>query len=311
MYQREKVRERQMTILGEQTRGIGTVSVVPMGEWNASVTYKKLNIVRAYNASWIAKEDNVGIEPTITLGWLDVWQVISYDGTGENVVVPDGNYPLMTVGNANNAQLALTAVTDNQGTNIAVALSTNAKDITTIKENLTTKVNQSQIVQSLGNSPTLLMSQEAISAVINDIKSKLDFLSNKHAICVRFDNISPASILGGTWVLIKDRMLLGAGGKYILGATGGSEDAVVVEHSHSVQTSDGTYPNAYLGVSGGSSSGVQPFIGINSYDINKWGITDQFSAKKTGEIGKEKNMPPFLAVNIWVRDDDNTIGGLL
>lgn len=311
MYQREKVKEKQIRVLGEQTRSIGTVSVVPMGEWRASVTYKKLNIVRAYNALWIAKKDNIGIEPTITSGWLDNWQVVAYDGTGENVVVADGNYPLMTVGNANNAQLALAAVTDNEGNNIAAALTTNAKNITTIKESLPTKVSQSQITQSLGDSQALLISQKAISTIINDIKSKLDFLSNNHIVCVLFDNISPASILGGTWVLIKDRFLIGASGKYILGATGGSEDSVVVEHFHTVQTSGGTYPNAYFGVSGGSNAGVQPFIGINSYDINKWGTTDQFTAKKTGEIGKEKNMPPFIAVNIWVRDDDNTIGGLL
>ncbi len=223
MYQREKVKEKQIRVLGEQTRSIGTVSVVPMGEWRASVTYKKLNIVRAYNASWIAKKDNIGIEPTITSGWLDNWQVVAYDGTGENVVVADGNYPLMTVGNANNAQLALAAVTDNEGNNIAAALTTNANNITTIKQSLPTKVSQSQITQSLGDSQALLISQKAISTIINDIQSKLDFLSNNHIVCVRFDNISPASILGGTWVLIKDRFLIGASGKYTLGATGGSE----------------------------------------------------------------------------------------
>lgn len=110
MYQRDKVRERQLVTPTSQTKGLGVVSAVPMGNWNANSLYKKLNIVRSHSASYIAKIDNVGIEPTITLNWQDVWQVLSYDGTGENVVVPDGNYPQMSVGQATN---------DSNGNNIA------------------------------------------------------------------------------------------------------------------------------------------------------------------------------------------------
>lgn len=64
------------------TRGLGTVSPVPMGDWNSTTQYQKLNIVRYNAASYIAKKQNQGFEPTVTAGWQEVWQAIVYDGRG-------------------------------------------------------------------------------------------------------------------------------------------------------------------------------------------------------------------------------------
>ncbi|MCH5315500.1 MAG: hypothetical protein J1E81_06270 [Eubacterium sp.] len=81
-----------------------------MGNWNSTTQYQKLNIVRSHGATYQAKRNNQGVEPTVTAGWQDVWQVVAYDG-GE--VNPDGDYPGMSVGNATNAQ------NDGSGNNIA------------------------------------------------------------------------------------------------------------------------------------------------------------------------------------------------
>lgn len=88
---------------------LGIATPVPMGEWQANVNYQKLNIVRYNGASYIAKKQTNGSEPTVSQGWQEVWQAVAYDG----LVIPIGTYPDMTVGNANNAQ------NDGSGSNIA------------------------------------------------------------------------------------------------------------------------------------------------------------------------------------------------
>ncbi len=95
--------------LQQLTELLGTVSPVPMGNWNATTPYQKLNTVRYNGATYIAKKQNTGFQPTVTQGWQEVWQVLCYDG----LVAPVGNYPDMTVGNATNAQ------NDGTGKNIA------------------------------------------------------------------------------------------------------------------------------------------------------------------------------------------------
>lgn len=106
-YQNVKVKARQAITQSSQTKKLGTVSEVPMGDWNAETTYKKLNLVRYNGATYIAKRDNQSIEPTITSSWQEFWQVVVYDGSA---VIPTGTYPEMTVGKATN---------DGEGNNIA------------------------------------------------------------------------------------------------------------------------------------------------------------------------------------------------
>lgn len=81
-YQNQKVKTRQIKAPNTQTENLGIVSEVPMGAWNATVQYKKLNTIRYSGATYIALKQNVGVEPTVTLGWQEVWQVIAYDGRG-------------------------------------------------------------------------------------------------------------------------------------------------------------------------------------------------------------------------------------
>lgn len=81
-YQNQKVKARQVVTQSQQTQTLGVTTNVPMGEWNATTNYLKLNIVRSHEATYQAKKDNVGVEPTVTQSWQEVWQVIAYDGGG-------------------------------------------------------------------------------------------------------------------------------------------------------------------------------------------------------------------------------------
>ncbi len=62
------------------TQVIGTVAVVPMGAWNATTTYQKLNAVRLNNTTYMATQQNQNIQPGITAGWDTVWMTIAADG---------------------------------------------------------------------------------------------------------------------------------------------------------------------------------------------------------------------------------------
>ena len=103
------IRSKATVNQNTQSRVIGITAPVPMGDWQANTQYLKLNIVRYNGASYIAKKQSTGVEPTITTGWQEVWQSVAYDG----LVTPIGNYPDMSVGKATQA--------DNDGTGKNIA----------------------------------------------------------------------------------------------------------------------------------------------------------------------------------------------
>lgn len=96
-----------------QAQVLGIVSEVPMGNWNATTTYQKLNYVRHNGATYLAKTSSKNVEPGVAQNWQDVWMLCNYDG-GVSQVVSDGTYPNMTVGNATNAENANTATNAQQ-----------------------------------------------------------------------------------------------------------------------------------------------------------------------------------------------------
>lgn len=107
---------------------------------------------------------------------------------------------------------------------------------------------------------------------------------------------SPASLFGGIWARIKDCFILAAGDKYAAGATGGSADAVVVSHTHTLSkliTGDGgiqvdgaTVQRGYVGSSESNIANLHP---------------EKYSISETGESATGANMPPYLAVYMWQR----------
>lgn len=58
------------------TKQIGITAPVPAGEWNATTTYNQLNIVTLNYSTYIAKQASIGVQPGVTAGWADYWQVI-------------------------------------------------------------------------------------------------------------------------------------------------------------------------------------------------------------------------------------------
>ena len=101
-----------------------------------------------------------------------------------------------------------------------------------------------------------------------------------------------ADLLGyGEWELIEDRTLIGAGGLYTVGQTGGEKEVVLTiaqmpEHDHRDGTDAG---DGISGSPGGSTA------------IVYWNAGSGRPTTKTGGSQPHNNMPPFYAVYHWLR----------
>jgi|688.fasta_scaffold38653_2 microcystin-dependent protein len=100
----------------------------------------------------------------------------------------------------------------------------------------------------------------------------------------------------------RDRMPVGAGTLYGVGATGGSKDAIVVAHSHTL--SGGSVSGTFVtGVSTSSSS----FNTIGSSAITSVSTTTGSptytnpSVQSTGSSGTNANMPPYIGIQFIIK----------
>jgi len=113
---------------------------------------------------------------------------------------------------------------------------------------------------------------------------------------------NPATLLGfGTWVqLAPGRMLMGAGGSYSAGSTGGSADAIVVSHTHVLNDPGHIHQIPYAGGYGsGMPAGTAP-PGPAGYHQTVTANTG-ISINSTGSSGTNANLPPYLVVYMWQR----------
>ena len=149
------------------------------------------------------------------------------------------------------------------------------------------------------------------------------------SIYMSINETNPSELFGGEWEQIKDTFLLACGDTYDGGSTGGSADAVVVTHNHTqnphnhtqnshshqpstttnrfVTSSESTASNYRVGIASSgrwvdaqTDSGTffhQLYTDAKTPTINDTTATNQ----NTGESGTGKNMPPYLAVFVWVR----------
>lgn len=132
----------------------------------------------------------------------------------------------------------------------------------------------------------------------SDVTDLIDVIYPVGSIYMSVNSVNPSTLFGGTWEQIEDKFLLASGTSYSNGSTGGSADAVVVTHNHSVSdtyvltTSGGSITrNSTAGTTGTKVSNL-----LQSAD----GVTRN-TIGNTGTSGVGKNMPPYLAVNIWKR----------
>lgn len=104
----------------------------------------------------------------------------------------------------------------------------------------------------------------------------------------------------------QNRVLVGAGGLYSRGSTGGSKDSIVVAHTHTGTTnSDGNHSHAYrigtLGSFNNAAADGNGAIGPSATTEAAGTHAHTFTTNSTGSSGTDANMPPYLAVNMIIK----------
>jgi hypothetical protein len=127
---------------------------------------------------------------------------------------------------------------------------------------------------------------------------------------------NPATLFGfGTWAAFgAGRVLIGDGGGFSAGATGGSADAVVVSHTHTGTTDGGgshshTYDDAYMAFFSGSVIGAASTYTSAGYQFRSptpststiGNHTHTFTTGSAGVSGTNANLQPYVVVYMWQR----------
>lgn len=146
----------------------------------------------------------------------------------------------------------------------------------------------------------------------------LDKIYPVGSIYMTMDSSNPSTLFGGTWERIDNKFLLGSENGQGVGSTGGSKDAVVVQHTHSQNSHSHTASKKFMVTNSDvhinetkrtlpatGNAGYMVYASSPSGGINEVTSTNATTATNqvTGESGIGKNMPPFITVNIWKRTE--------
>lgn len=125
------------------------------------------------------------------------------------------------------------------------------------------------------------------------------------SIYMSVNNVSPATFLGGTWVALQNRFLLGAGDSYEANTTGGEASHTLTidempshDHFPSKLNGDSDLP-IYFDASWGSSITGQN-LGTTTQTTNNGFY---FYNNPEGGSQPHNNIPPYLAVYMWKRTE--------
>jgi len=142
------------------------------------------------------------------------------------------------------------------------------------------------------------------------VQTAMQLLHPVGSIYTSTSSTNPGTAFGfGTWVAFgAGRVLIGNGGGFSAGATGGSADAVVVSHTHTA-TSVVTDPGHIHNLPGNTGSGGinQTQIGVSNTSVNATsasattGITVATTNSTEGVSGTNANLQPYVVVYMWNR----------
>ena len=196
--------------------------------------------------------------------------------------------------------------------------------------------NIAKVIDSIMEQTNDRTNAPSIHAVREAIKDNSLTIYPIGSIYMSVNNVDPATIFGGTWEQIKDKFLLASGDTYAQGATGGEAsisytpngavgDHVLTEeeiakHNHEVyglaraemvgtsvpKILTEVVPASLFNQCGEGGVEIPIFHEVDSLDVEATAArqSDGDGAHNhsfTGTAATLNNMPPYLAVNVWVR----------
>ena len=97
---------------------------------------------------------------------------------------------------------------------------------------------------------------------------------------------------------LQDKFIVGAGSSYAVAATGGSANAVVVQHNHGI--TDPGHQHTWSRQDAQNDVGYRPWPASNNdckeTVVNTGSNTTGISINNQGESGTNKNLPPYYAL---------------
>jgi hypothetical protein len=171
-----------------------------------------------------------------------------------------------------------------------------------------------KVVDSLSETTNDRTNAPSIHAVREAVNNNWLSIYPIGSIYMSVNNVNPSTIFGGTWTQIKDRFLLACGDTYNNGATGGvasnpytpagtvSNTTLninqIPSHTHGVPTYGF---NKAAGTEAGAGVTDNPSIIQGYVDTQAVGGGQPHNHGFSGTATTFDNMPPYLAVNVWVR----------
>ena len=171
-----------------------------------------------------------------------------------------------------------------------------------------------KVIDSLAETTNDRYNAPSIHAVREAVAEKWGDIYPVGAIYMSANNTSPSVLFGGTWTQIKDRFLLAAGDTYAGGTTGGvasnpytpagtvSNTTLninqIPSHTHGVPTYGF---NRTAGSEAGAGITDNPSLIQGYVDTQAVGGGQPHNHGFSGTATTFDNMPPYLAVYVWVR----------
>jgi hypothetical protein len=157
--------------------------------------------------------------------------------------------------------------------------------------------------QTTGNNTTRVATTAFVKTAID---TAIQLLYPVGSVYTSTVSTNPNTLFGfGTWVAFgAGRVMIGNGGGFTAGDTGGSADAVVVSHTHTATVTDTGHSHAVNAV-GFSGAGSFALIGgagqpqVTSTSSATTGISVANST--TGVSGTNANLQPYVVVYMWTR----------
>ena len=244
---------------------------------------------------------------------------IQLNGTGGGTVVVPTPPKLYFI--FNNTSTAITVKTS-AGTGISVPA---AAKMVLMCDGTNVVVAENYLLNATLASPTLTGTPLAPTATVGTNTTQIATTAFVQAAAVTLNAIypvgsiytstvstNPATLFGvGTWVAFgAGRVMLGNGGGFTAGATGGSADAVVVSHTHTASTAitDPGHFHVVNPTNSGTDSGPDETLHNSRGSTNPLtsttsttGITAATTITSAGVSGTNANLPPYVVVYMWNR----------
>lgn len=171
-----------------------------------------------------------------------------------------------------------------------------------------------KVIDSLQTQTNERTNAPSIRAVREGLADKWQDIYPVGSIYMSVNNVNPSTVFGGTWQQIKDKFLLACGDTYNNGATGGVASNPytpagtvgnttltinqIPSHTHGVPTYGF---NKAAGTEAGAGVTDNPSLIQGYVDTQAVGGGQAHNHGFSGTATTFDNMPPYLAVNVWVR----------